>query len=144
MGSFILACLHNKSTKNEKFRTEKAEAIRQKVNKQRKADDALWLKQRCGEVNYYLAGCHGVLVGALPALLGVHGDASAPKVVVEEGVVLPWEAVVIVLKLVLGLAAADPHCFAATPSPRGEERRGEARAPLEWMNGWSSTGHLRV
>lgn len=84
------------------------------------------MQERCG----YLAGSHGVLVGALPALLGVHGDASAPKLVVEEGVVLPWKS--LLLKLLLPLAAADPHCFfccwyfveVARKEGRKEGRRG--------------------
>ena len=61
----------------------------------------------------HLGDGHGVLVGALPPLLGVHGDAGAgPQVVVERVVVHPWEAqaLVVVQLPCCRLAAADPHC----------------------------------
>ena len=61
----------------------------------------------------HLGDGHGVLVGALPSLLGVHGDAGAgPQVAVEQVVVHPWEAqaLVVVQLPCCRLAAADPHC----------------------------------
>ena len=66
----------------------------------------------------HLGDGHGVLVGTLPSLLGVHGDGGAgPEVVVEQVVVHPWESLLAVVEvpcwrlgLGLGLAAADPHC----------------------------------
>jgi len=61
----------------------------------------------------HLGDGHGVLVGALPSLLGVHGDAGAgPQVAVEQVVVHPWEAqaLVVVQLPCCCLAAADPHC----------------------------------
>jgi len=62
----------------------------------------------------HLGDGHGVLVGTLPSLLGVHGDGGAgPEVVVEQVVVHPWESLLAVVEVPcwrLGLAAADPHC----------------------------------
>jgi len=62
----------------------------------------------------HLGDGHGILVGTLPSLLGVHGDGGAgPEVVVEQVVVHPWEALLAVVEVPcwrLGLAAADPHC----------------------------------
>ena len=66
----------------------------------------------------HLGDGHGVLVGTLPSLLGVHGDGGAgPEVVVEQVVVHPWESLLAVVEvpcwrlgLGLGLAAADAHC----------------------------------
>ena len=64
----------------------------------------------------HLGDGHGILVGTLPSLLGVHGDGGAgPEVVVEQVVVHPWESLLAVVevpcwRLGLGLAAADPHC----------------------------------
>ena len=63
----------------------------------------------------HLGDGHGILVGTLPSLLGVHGDGGAgPEVVVEQVVVHPWESLLAVVevpcwRLGLGLAAADPH-----------------------------------
>ena len=62
----------------------------------------------------HLGDGHGILVGTLPSLLGVHGDGGAgPEVVVEQVVVHPWESLLAVVEVPcwrLGLAAADPHC----------------------------------
>jgi hypothetical protein len=68
-------------------------------------------------MHMHLGDGHGVLVGALPPLFGVHGDAGAgPQVAVEHVVVHPWEAravvVVVQLPACCRLAAADPHCCA--------------------------------
>ena len=48
----------------------------------------------------HLGDGHGILVGTLPSLLGVHGDGGAgPEVVVEQVVVHPWESLLAVVEV---------------------------------------------
>lgn len=74
-----------------------------------------WLQERelgKGRLSSYLAGGHGVLVDALPALLGVHGHpGGAGVLLLQEVVLLPWEPPLCLLQLQPSSfpAAADPH-----------------------------------
>ena len=59
----------------------------------------------------HLGDGHGVLVGTLPSLLGVHGGPRAgPELLVEGFVLHPWEALLIVELACRRAAATDPHC----------------------------------